>query len=406
MRHKYIYFTGVIGLLFFSSVEAQFTDVINNEVLYEFQVQDNYYNGTGDALGASEPSISNNFWLSSYGWVGWQCYTWDCNEPCYNTGNPTGVAGGANFNDEFQITILAFESDNSDQCVYTSGDDDFYNANATLRDGSIQMRLIYPSSDFRPCQWNPWLASGTGWLFPASSVWDQIWKMTWRYAAGDNSRDPLKFGVLQSGDSKSDINATTRLKGQWSELDLNYTNQTNQPSPDVWYEFTINTPSQVTVSTINGVTNFDTYLWLYTTGGGYISDNDDAVPGIKQSTIQSTLSPGTYLIGVEGYDNWTGVFQLDVQVKAITSSKDILTSDDVTIFPNPSSGVLTVDLNQIKGNGIYQFEVYDVMGRRVYNQSLKPGSSQLDLSHLHEGIYSVVLSGDSDIYSNNIIIQR
>lgn len=406
MRRKQIYFTAVIGLLFFSSIEAQITDVINNKVLFEFQVQDNYYNGTGDATGVSEPSISNDFWLSSYGWVGWQCYTWKCDEPCHNYDNPTSVAGEANFDDEIQITIRAFESDNSDHCVYTAGDDDFYNANATLRDGSIQMRLIYPSSDFRPCQWNTWLASGTSWLFPESSVWDQIWKMTWRYAAGDFPRDPLNFGVLQSGDSKSDINATTRVKEKRSTLDLNYTNWVNNPSPDVWYEFTLNTASQVTVSTVNEVTSFDTYLWLYTIGGDFISKNDDGRPGIKQSTIQSTLSPGTYLIGVEGYDNWTGVFKLDVEVKAITSSEHFLMDDDVTIFPNPSSGVLTVDLSKVEGHGEYQFDVYDTMGRKVYNQILNPGSSQVDLSHLSDGIYSAVLSRDANSYSSNIIIQR
>lgn len=405
MKNNYISLIIALGLFFTTTMDAQFTDVINNGVVYEFQVQDNYYDGEGDTFDAADPTIENDFWLSSYGWVGWQCYTWDCDEPCHNYDNPTGVAGGANFDDEFQITIRAFESDNSDECTYTSGDDDFYNSNATLRDGSIQMRLIYPSSDFRPCQWNPWLASGTGWLFPESSVWDQIWKMTWRYAAGDNSRDPLNFGTVRPGDSKSDINATTSVTGQWSNMELNYTSQTNQPSPDVWYQFTTEEPTVVTISTANGITDFDTYLWLYTVDGGYVAENNNAA-GTNKSTIQVSLNPDTYLIGVEGSGNNTGVFQLNLQVNMSTSTDSELAAKAVNIFPNPSNGVVNVDLSQTSHFENSDFEVYDQFNRKVHTQVTDQGLTELDLSHLPSGVYSLRVSGEVNQHLEHIIIQK
>ena len=89
-------------------------------------------------------------------------------------------------------------------------------------------------------------------------------------------------------------------------------------SHDVWYVYTNNSPCDfdVTFTTCNAVTDFDTIIRLFDgCGGGSLGDNDDsfAVPNNRACTITRTVASGASIwVRVFGFANDFGDFQLDI----------------------------------------------------------------------------------------------
>lgn len=81
-----------------------------------------------------------------------------------------------------------------------------------------------------------------------------------------------------------------------------FTGANNQPSPDVWYSFTLANPATVEIGLCGSA--FDTYLHLLDGTGSLIVENDDAGPlctGLV-SSISASLPAGSYYIVAEGFD--------------------------------------------------------------------------------------------------------
>jgi hypothetical protein len=61
------------------------------------------------------------------------------------------------------------------------------------------------------------------------------------------------------------------------------------------------------------------------------------------------------------------------------------------LYPNPTTGVLTINNEQLTMNNI---EIFDVYGRKVSSHHLIPSSShQINISHLPSGVYIVKMNG-------------
>jgi hypothetical protein len=93
--------------------------------------------------------------------------------------------------------------------------------------------------------------------------------------------------------------------------------------------------------------------------------------------------------------------QTDLGIRVINVS---LKEDEVIIYPNPSSGLITVSFEA----GAYQkLELIDLSGRVLISKSILKQNSEanLDLTSLATGIYSIKLSGEGKIVSKQIIKQ-
>jgi hypothetical protein len=79
---------------------------------------------------------------------------------------------------------------------------------------------------------------------------------------------------------------------------------------------------------------------------------------------------------------------------------------NVNIYPNPSTGIITVNLPTGKhGSSIF---IIDVMGKTVYSENIKNLNFQkhnLNLEHLGQGIYSINVISDEQLSTQKIIIQ-
>lgn len=314
---KKIYFLNCVFVLLALGAQAQFTDVNNNGINYEFTIEYNHYFNASSESGNSEPVIQTDIWISSFGWIGYACHNWSCEPSCYDGGGDNiWWGGGTGFDAEWSAYMLSYESDNSNECVWTEGDDDDWQGYGVLRAGQQQQRIIYESSDFRPCQIINSLGNGgTGWLFPDNPHFNQILQLKWRYQAGDSPGDALNFGTIGGNQTKSDINSNRAISsvGNFVPLEYTHSNNSEYASADVWYKFTINEPRQVTIRTNHGETDFDTFLKLWTESGNYIAE-DDQSGGNNTSLINTTLCAGTYSLLVEGWNSSTGIFKVSVEV--------------------------------------------------------------------------------------------
>ena len=55
-----------------------------------------------------------------------------------------------------------------------------------------------------------------------------------------------------------------------------------------------------------------------------------------------------------------------------------------------------------------KLEIFDITGRKVYAMPLPPWSTlqHLDLSHLHNGLYNVIIESDNQRASTKIILTQ
>lgn len=84
---------------------------------------------------------------------------------------------------------------------------------------------------------------------------------------------------------------------------------------------------------------------------------------------------------------------------------DLDSRPDVKAFPNPTDGLLTLDWKSNRA-AVIHLRVVDAIGRNVHTQSVSgPTPLQLDLGHLHGGVYSVHLRADAWQHAVRFVIE-
>ncbi len=80
-------------------------------------------------------------------------------------------------------------------------------------------------------------------------------------------------------------------------------------------------------------------------------------------------------------------------------SNDII----VTVFPNPSSGVFNLVINNSNNKNI-NVEVLSINGKLELTQQLENTNQQINLTHLKSGIYLIRINHGTDIITKKIVI--
>ena len=382
MKHLSLVAIAIFLSSFVSDSIAQSTDVINNTINCEFKIGEYWYGNASGESGNSEPVIKPDMVIEGIG-GGEFCHDWECdpNPVCFE---PADFDDYWNWDDQifdayYGVWLTGYESDNNDHCTYDSGDDDYETNDATIRDGSDYGRIIDQYVRERPCEWIPAGNNGSSWMFPNGYHYDFTMTFTWRYNHGDYHYDPLNLGYIGNG-IKSDINATRFVQTE-SLSELSYSNSDGQSSPDVWYVFHLAEAREVTISTDNAKTDFDTYITLYDDNQQLIESDDDGGSG-NTSVIQIELCPGSYRVRVEGYSTNEGIFELTIEGGSVVAppslsvsvtDEDCFGSNDGSLSWSVSDGiqpytysvdgstVATTSLNSL-GSGSYDVAVTDACG--------------------------------------------
>ena len=164
-------------------------------------------------------------------------------------------------------------------------------------------------------------------------------------------------------------------------------------------------------SVVDNVITLNICYSSYFFNGGYIKENDFVIPNVNLDTQNYTLVVNVYarryVNGVlvcdnpVGSDSETLQFSTPLNGLIALSSTNFNTQDSkqVTLFPNPTSGLLTI----ASKDAITAVDVFDHLGRKV-NQYNAIQNNQIDLSHLEDGIYFVeIISAERKLVQKLIL---
>jgi hypothetical protein len=75
---------------------------------------------------------------------------------------------------------------------------------------------------------------------------------------------------------------------------------------------------------------------------------------------------------------------------------------NITVYPNPASGVLNVNLNN-SSNSV--FNLFDAAGRKVMSKNLVNANNTIDIIGLAKGIYQVQVVNGENVTTKKLSIQ-
>lgn len=139
-------------------------------------------------------------------------------------------------------------------------------------------------------------------------------------------------------------------------------------------------------------------LTVLTPAGAYAQDSVDFTPA----------TTGTYYMGFRGVNSNAAnvcVLALDdieIVVAPTVGVKTNVSSDVVSIFPNPSAGVFTVKATENNSS----VAVYSIIGENVYSAKLAKGNNAIDLSNVAAGSYIVKINNGGTLVTKRVVINK
>lgn len=130
---------------------------------------------------------------------------------------------------------------------------------------------------------------------------------------------------------------------------------------------------------------------------------------VDDRVILGIQTPGRYTFQFRARDSngrWSPNYAVPVDITLVLATEDL--SGQVRIYPNPSTGLFTVELdNPLTKKGPVTFDIVDAQGRTVYQKTLGtlPANhrEQIDLSAQPMGQYILRVAGDSIQQSGKVI---
>jgi subtilisin-like proprotein convertase family protein len=78
---------------------------------------------------------------------------------------------------------------------------------------------------------------------------------------------------------------------------------------------------------------------------------------------------------------------------------------DFTVYPNPSTGILNIQLSSLTADSA-NVSIHDVQGRKVASTVISNNLSQIAIDNLSNGVYFVVVNQNNQKITKKIVLQR
>ena len=134
-----------------------------------------------------------------------------------------------------------------------------------------------------------------------------------------------------------------------------------------------------------------------------------SLQGMEYDGVNVTLSNpyGDAYTGKE-YPNSDGVYSI-VSLSATLTGINSLDRTEVAVYPNPSNGTFTLELNSVKSQ-TFDVKIYNPLGVVVYQQLNVTAngkySTEISSGDLPEGIYTLTITGKDANYIKKIVIRK
>ncbi len=122
----------------------------------------------------------------------------------------------------------------------------------------------------------------------------------------------------------------------------------------------------------------------------------------NNNTTQKLISADTAAIAETGFGSTTWQdFGFDYLIT--TGKASLNTSKEVMIYPNPTSGLITINNLNFKNDGT--ISVFDVYGKLVFNKNYSPSKTSeiIDITALDNGIYFLKIASKNETVIKKII---
>lgn len=137
--------------------------------------------------------------------------------------------------------------------------------------------------------------------------------------------------------------------------------------------------------------------------------------GNYQFVVQSTWNHGTagtairYFPFVKGPGAPDPTFASDTNftgISAVLSSSEFSLKPEVSIYPNPTNGIVNMDFK----NNVNAIKIINILGKVVYNEKITEDltnmNKRIDLSNLVGGIYIVSVSNDNGTSNYKVVLNK
>ncbi len=102
-----------------------------------------------------------------------------------------------------------------------------------------------------------------------------------------------------------------------------------------------------------------------------------------------------------------GVFTLDnirIQTSAPQAkSNDIVSRNQITLFPNPVNDQLNITIPQSIGNDQLLYSISNITGVEITNGTFRKTSNRINVSQLPKGVYFISINGDKEVYAKKFV---
>lgn len=161
----------------------------------------------------------------------------------------------------------------------------------------------------------------------------------------------------------------------------------------------------ITTGTANSTAGTATVLKTYTA-----SVNTPGAAWAKDSVEYTATATGTRYFSIRGKGTVTAsvganVIIDDVMIEKValpTGIKTISSTEAISIFPNPTSGILNVTAVEVTSS----IEVFNVIGEKVYSNNLVKGNNVIDLSDLSNGAYFVKMNSNNQVITKKVVLSK
>ncbi len=144
----------------------------------------------------------------------------------------------------------------------------------------------------------------------------------------------------------------------------------------------------------------------------YEWDEDGTTFSTSINASRTFNTADTYVIDLWAYDQYNecGDFtSTTITVNVCSGINEPLTNNNIQIYPNPSYGEFTLEMNIPKSQKI-QIEITNVLGQIIYIENLKSFKGiyqkQVNLREFSNGIYTAKISTDQGIVVKKLILNK
>jgi len=131
--------------------------------------------------------------------------------------------------------------------------------------------------------------------------------------------------------------------------------------------------------------------------------------GLGNIIIGGRYSDTTYVATDSGIDTLNAnetefhSFILQLGVESITAIEKINDTNNITIYPNPTSSIVNIDFKSESNKA--EISLYNLLGEKLHHQSINTKNYQLDLSQYSSGTYFISIKTENENIVRKVVKQ-